>query len=65
MEKTKIEGYKKVCDICGIAITSLSKKQLNYNYFLHHSSCQEKKKKNPNYPFVTADKYKCDKEKSK
>lgn len=61
METTKIEGYKKVCPICGREVTSLNKRQLEYNFELHVGACKQKKKKNPNYPFVTADKYKVEK----
>ena len=45
METTKINGYKKECDICHLVIEGVSKKQVEYNFQLHHASCVAKLKK--------------------
>ena len=40
-----MKGYKKECDICHLVIEGLSKKQVEYNFQLHHASCISKLKK--------------------
>jgi len=45
MKKTKLEGYKKECPICGKEFIYLNRRQLEFNYDTHLGACKRKQKK--------------------
>ena len=51
IKKAKINGYEVECPICKKKLNSMSWKQLNYNYKLHHEKCNKK----PVVGFKTSD----------
>lgn len=46
MTEEQQQGYEKTCPYCGKKFSSLSRRQIEFNYFSHIGSCKNNAKNN-------------------